>query len=99
MLAMTTMTTTVGTRAIGRAGPTKLARRATVKRTVVSAQKKIIADDETANARDVGAAVSALAIAAATVAMPEMAHASGGEFGILEGRSAALLHPIGLGSL
>ena len=49
-----------------------------------------------ANAR---AAVSALAIAAATVAMPEMAHASGGEFGILEGRSAALLHPIGLGSL
>ena len=45
------------------------------------------------------AAVSALAIATCVTAMPEMAHASGGEFGILEGRSAALLHPIGLGSL
>jgi hypothetical protein len=98
----TTMTTTIGTRAIGATRPAKLARRATVKRSVVvSAQKKIIAGEgeTTANGRDVGAAVSALAIAAATVAMPEMAHASGGEFGILEGRSAALLHPIGLGSL
>ena len=45
------------------------------------------------------AAVSALAIAACATAMPEAAHASGGEFGILEGRTAALVHPIGFGAM
>ena len=45
------------------------------------------------------AAVSALAIAACATAMPEAAHASGGEFGILEGRTSALVHPIGFGAM
>ena len=45
------------------------------------------------------ATVSALALVAASVAMPEMAHASGGEFGLFEGRTAALLHPAGMGAL
>ena len=45
------------------------------------------------------AAVSALAIAACATAMPEAAHASGGEFGILEGRTSALVQPIGFGAM
>ena len=45
------------------------------------------------------AAVSALAIAACATAMPEAAHASGGELGILEGRTSALVHPIGFGAM
>merc|ERR1719310_2297807 len=36
---------------------------------------------------------------ARAAAMPEAAHASGGEFGILEGRTSALVHPIGFGAM
>jgi hypothetical protein len=58
-------------------------------------------DDDAAVAFETNAkaCVSALAIAACATVMPEAAHASGGEFGILEGRSAALLHPIGFGAM
>ena len=47
----------------------------------------------------VRAAVSAIALAGLATAMPEAAHAAGGEYGLFEGRSLALLHPIGLGAL
>jgi len=47
----------------------------------------------------VRAAVSALALAGVATVMPEAAHAAGGEYGLFEGRSLALLHPIGLGAL
>ena len=69
--------------------------------TVARAEKAVTVEDGARAAFETNAraAVSALAIAACATAMPEAAHASGGEFGILEGRTSALVHPIGFGAM
>ena len=108
MLTTTTTTTTTTTRSIV-VTTTPRARRVAVRggareapTTVARAEKAAVTVEDGARAAfetNARAAVSALAIAACATAMPEAAHASGGEFGILEGRTSALVHPIGFGAM
>jgi len=105
---LTTTTTTTTTRSIV-VTTTPRARRVAVRggarealTTVARAEKAAVTVVDGARAAfetNARAAVSALAIAACATAMPEAAHASGGEFGILEGRTSALVHPIGFGAM
>ena len=106
---LTTMTTTTTTTRSIVVTTTPRARRVAVRggarealTTVARAEKAAVTVVDGARAAfetNARAAVSALAIAACATAMPEAAHASGGEFGILEGRTAALVHPIGFGAM
>ena len=101
---MLTTTTTTTTATAARARASARARRVVVRggareAPTVRAEKMPATGDDVAFETNAKACVSALAIAACATVMPEAAHASGGEFGILEGRSAALLHPIGFGAM